>query len=270
MDIERFTSRDGTRIAAYRSGAGTPLILVHGTGAANPVDWPGVVPALAEHFTVYAVDRRGRRESGDADTYAIEREYEDVAAVIDAMGKPANLLGHSFGGVPALEAALLTPNIRKLVLYEGVPIAGTAVNPEGLIERLQALLNAGDQEAMLTTFYGEGPGLSPREIEQLRSSPAWPARLAAAHTVPRELRALERYDFNPHRFKDLHTKTLLLVGGDSPQFAREAAEAVDAALPDSRIAVLPRQQHIAMYVAPQLFVGKVLEFLVDEDVVNDS
>jgi pimeloyl-ACP methyl ester carboxylesterase len=116
--MEKVTSPDGTRIAYYRSGAGAPLILVPGTGAANPVAWTAVLPALEAHFSVYAVDRRGHGESGDSPTYAIEREFEDIAAVVDSIGGPVNLLGHSFGGLCALEAALLTPNLRKLVLYE--------------------------------------------------------------------------------------------------------------------------------------------------------
>jgi pimeloyl-ACP methyl ester carboxylesterase len=112
--METITSRDGTRIAYARSGAGPPLILVHGTSAAA-TRWAPVVPALEEHFTVYAVDRRGRGESGDADDYAIEREFEDIAALIDATGGPANVLGHSFGGC-ALEAGLRTENLHRLIV----------------------------------------------------------------------------------------------------------------------------------------------------------
>jgi pimeloyl-ACP methyl ester carboxylesterase len=106
-----------------------------------------VLPALTQHFQVYAVDRRGRGASGDALVYAIEREIEDIVALVDSIGEPVNLLGHSYGGICALEAALYTQNIRKLVLYEPpVPIAGVAIYPEGLIEQLEALLAAGDRE----------------------------------------------------------------------------------------------------------------------------
>src|SRR5215813_2457638 len=99
--MEKILSKDGTPIAYQRSGAGAPLVLVHGTGGAS-VRWKPILPALEQHFTVYAVDRRGRGESGEAASYAIEREFEDVAAVVDSIGNEVNLLGHSFGAICAL------------------------------------------------------------------------------------------------------------------------------------------------------------------------
>ena len=99
------------------------------------------------------------------------------------------------------------------------------------------------------------------EFERLRAAPAWPVRLAAAHTLPRELRADERYKFGARRFEALDVPTLLLLGGDSPPFFRAAIETVDAALPASRIVILPGQQHIAIDTAPELFVREVVQFL---------
>ncbi len=92
--LETGTSKDGTRIGWARSGDGPPVVLVHG-GTADRTRWTPVLSALEERFTVYAVDRRGRGASGDAADYAIEREYEDVATVVDAIDEPVNLLGHS-------------------------------------------------------------------------------------------------------------------------------------------------------------------------------
>ena len=256
------TSSDGTSIAYYRSGTGSPLILVPGSGAANPVAWTAVLPVLEEHFSVYAVDRRGHGESGDGSTYAIEREFEDIAAVVDSVGEPAILLGHSFGALCALEAALLTLNIRKLILYEpAIPFPGVSIYPEGVIDRLQALLDTGNREEVLLTLYREVAMLPPGEIEQLRLSPAWPARLATAHTLPREARAEEKYKFDAQRFKDLHTPTLLLLGGNSPSFLKSATEAINNALPNSHIATMAGQEHIAMYTAPDLFLQNILTFL---------
>jgi pimeloyl-ACP methyl ester carboxylesterase len=103
--------------------------------------------------------------------------------------------------------------------------------------------------------------MTPGEFEQMKSSPAWPARLATANTLPRELRADDRYRFDAQRFKDLHTPTLLLGGGDSPDFIKEGTEVVATALPNSRIAVMPGQGHIAMYTVPDLFLQEVLTFL---------
>ncbi len=264
--MERIVSRDGTPIAYHRRGAGPPLVLVHGAGAANPIAWTVALPVLEERLTVYAIDRRGRGESGDGATYAIEREFEDVAAVVDAIGQPASVLGHSFGGICALEASLLTRNIEKLVLYEpGVPQPGIPGVPDGIIERLQSLLDAGDREATWTTFMLEIAGLSPDEVSQFKSSPLWPARLASTHTLVREIRALEDYAFDPERFNARHVPTLLLLGGESSDAEKAATEALDRILPDSRIALLPGQEHVAMYTAPRLFAREVLAFLLGPD-----
>ena len=103
--------------------------------------------------------------------------------------------------------------------------------------------------------------MPPHEFELFRSSPAWSARVAAAHTLPRELRAHEQYRFKAERFHGLKTPTLLLAGGDSPDFFKAAIATVNAALPNSRVVVLPGQQHIAMDTAPELFVREVLAFL---------
>jgi pimeloyl-ACP methyl ester carboxylesterase len=258
----KVTSPDGTRIAYYHSGLGPPLILVHGT-AGSAMRWRPILPALEEHFSVYAVDRRGRGESGDSITYTIEREFEDIAAVVDAIGEPANLLGHSYGGICALEAGLLTRNLRKLVLYEPlrIPLPGAPINPEGVIDRLQELLDVGDREGVLTTFLNEVLRMPPHELAQFRSSSAWPARVAAAHTLPRELWATERYKLDAQRFKDLHTPTLLLLGSDSPDPFKAGVEALSTALPNSRIAVMSGQQHVAMDTAPALFLHEMLTFL---------
>ena len=261
--MDKLLSKDGTPIAYHRSGPGMPLVLVHGTGGAY-ARWAPILPALEKQFTVYAVDRRGRGESGEARTYAIEREFEDVAAVVDSIGGEVNLLGHSFGGICALEAALLTPRLRKLVLYEPpLPVPCVTIYPEGVIDRLDALLDAGDRSAVLTTFMREVVRMPEYELDLFKSSPAFPARLAAAHTLPRELRAHEAYRFEPERFKNLRVPTLLLLGGDSPQFFRSAIEAVNAILPNSRIVELPGQQHIAMDTAPDIFIRELVTFLAE-------
>jgi pimeloyl-ACP methyl ester carboxylesterase len=258
--MEKVTSRDGTAIAFARSGSGPPLVLVHGTSASH-IRWAPVLPGLEPHFTVYAVDRRGRGESGDAESYTLEREFEDVAAVVDAVGEPAYLLGHSYGGICALQAALLR-KVRKLLLYEPpIPLAGVPIYPEGVIERLEALLDAGDREGVVSTFMREVVRMPPHEFERFSSSPAWPARVAAAHSLPRELRAHERYSFDPRRFQGLTTPTLLLLGGDSPPFFRAAIAALDEALPNSHVVILPGQQHIAIDTAPDRFVAEVVGFL---------
>lgn len=258
--IETISSRDGTRIAYSRNGQGSPLVLVHGT-TADHTRWAPILPALEEHFTVYAVDRRGRAASGDAEDYAVEREFDDVAALVDSLPEPANLLGHSYGAICSLEAALRTENLRKLVLYEPPIPSGIEIYPTEVVARIQSLVDAGDREGAVVTFFREVVHAPPHELEQLRSLPSWPARVAAAHTIPREMCGSDGYVFEPNRFSGLRTPTLLLLGGDSPPFLRAATEAVHSALPNSRIVTLPGQQHTAINTAPELFVREVLQFL---------
>jgi pimeloyl-ACP methyl ester carboxylesterase len=261
MTQERVTSSDGTPIASWRSGAGPPLVLVHGTSADHS-RWAPVLPAFEQRHTVLAVDRRGRGASGDAEDYAIEREFEDVAAVVDSLGEPVILLGHSHGGLCALEAALLSDNIRALVLYEPpFSAAGAAeINPPEIIERLEALLQAGDRDEVVATMAREVAGVPPGVVASARAQPVWQARVAAAHTIPRELRAVRAYRFDPQRFGGLAVPTLLLSGGESSPDQRTAVEAVDAALPDSRIVVLPGQGHVAIDTGTDLFTTEVLRF----------
>ena len=119
-------SKDGTAIGYLRLGEGPPLVMVHGSLAVAEA-WSAVANLLADSFTCYLMDRRGRGRSGDAPEYSIEREYQDIAAVLRAAGAKPHLIGHSYGAVCALGAALETP-IDKLILYE--PPAGVAFGPE--------------------------------------------------------------------------------------------------------------------------------------------
>jgi pimeloyl-ACP methyl ester carboxylesterase len=244
-ELVTVTSKDGTPIACWHTGQGPPLVLIHGTSA-DHTRWNPVLPAFEAHFTVYAVDRRGRGASGDSDKYAIEREFEDVAAVVDSIKEPVNLLGHSYGAICALEAALLTRNIRKLVLYEPPIPMGVEIFSPGIIDRLQALLDSGDREGVVKTFMLEVARVPLQQVELLRSLPAWETRIAAAHTIPREERADRDYRFVQERFRKLSTATLLLLGGDSPPFFKAAINILNSVLPVAQIVVMPGQQHAAM------------------------
>ena len=252
------TSPDGTTIAYERRGAGRGLVLVHG-GTADRSRWRTVAHLLEPHATVYAMDRRGRGGSGDAAQYAVGREYDDVAAVVRAAGDGADLLGHSFGGLCALEASLRAPGLRRLVLYE--PPVVDDILPPGLLARLERLLAEGEREEMLATFFREAVEMPEDELTMYRALPAWQARIAAAHTLARELRVVNRYRFDPRRFAAMTVPTLLLLGGDSPASMRASTWAVAEALPDSRVVVLEGQQHIAMDTAPGAFADAVVSFL---------
>lgn len=261
--METVISSDGTQIAYEQTGEGPPLLLVHGTAGAGS-RWKPIVPALSAHFTVLAMDRRGRGTSGDSDCYAFEREFEDVAAIIDSFDEPVHVLGHSLGGTCALEAALLSANIDKLILYEpDATPPGVEVHVGDLVERLDALLAAGNREAVLITFMREIVGMSEEELDLYQTSPTWPVRVAAAHTLPRELRAVETYRYYAERFREMRVPTMLLTGGDSPPIFSDGVKVLNKTLRNSHIVVMPGQQHIADVTAPELFVGEVLDFLCD-------
>ena len=260
--MQTVISKDGTEICFERSGNGPPLVLVHGT-TADRTRWKPLLPQLEARFTVLAVDRRGRGGSGDAPGYAIEREFEDIAAVVDAIGQPCFLLGHSYGAVCSLEASLRTRNVRKLVLYEPPIRTAGALYEQGTVERLQALLDAGDGDGVVSAFFREVVRAPNEELQILRALPNWRARVAAAHTIPRELRINDEYRFEPARFAAMRVPTLLLLGGNSPSTFRDAIGAARAALPDARVVVMPGQQHTAMNMAPELFLREVVGFLLE-------
>jgi pimeloyl-ACP methyl ester carboxylesterase len=263
-DMHVVSSKDGTRIAFRRAGRGPPLLLVHGATADHSTTWTRVLPILERKFTVLAMDRRGRGGSGDAPGYALAREAEDVAAVVDQVGEPVAVVGHSYGALCALEAALLTRNVHRLVLYEGVPLRGDTLYPPEAVARLHALLDAGDPEGMLRSMFAELLGEPPEVVALLRAQrEAWDARVRNARTLPRELEVERGYAFRPERFSGLATPILLLVGGDSPHRELENAHGVAKALHRAKVVVLAGQQHAAMHTAPEVFVREVVRFLED-------
>lgn len=260
--MQTVISGDGTPIAVWKGGHGSPILLVHGSVASHATTWRLVLPCLESSFSVYRMDRRGRGGSGDSPGYGLEREAEDVAGVVNWIGEPVHVLGHSFGALCALEAALLTPNIASLILYEGVPLRGAEGYAPGTIEGLEEQLGSGDVEGMLIRMLREVARLTEAEVEMLRSEPdAWKVRLGNSPTIPRELRVEREYVFEPRRFNDLQTKTLLLVGEESMPRELANAQGVAEALAEARIQMLPGQQHLAMYTAPDPFVRAVAEFI---------
>jgi pimeloyl-ACP methyl ester carboxylesterase len=258
--IERFESADGTILSCDVAGDGPPLVLVHGTGA-DHTRWAPVISALGADFTTYAMDRRGRGGSKDAREYSIELEFDDVAAVIEGVGGDVDVLGHSYGAVCSLEATLRTSRVRRLVLYEPPLPVGIEIYPPGLIERLDQLLAAGDREGVAVTFYREVVKMPEAELGIMRADPSWEARMAAAHTIPRELQIAAAYHPDFERFATVSVPTLLLSGGDSPSFLADPTRRLHDSISGSKLTVMPGQQHVAMNTAPDLFVEHVVGFL---------
>lgn len=259
-------SPDGTPIAYFASGTGRPLVLVHGTTSYHGT-WGLLRPFLEPRVTVHAMDRRGRGHSGDAPAYDLARERADVAAVVDAVaaatGGPVDLLGHSFGGQCAFGAALLTPHVRRLVLYEGWPPPDPAAfsPPDDVVARIDEALAAGDRDTALVTLYRDVVGVPEEQIAAFRAGAFWAERLAIAPTIPRELRAFARDRLDPTEAARISVPVLMLVGETSDESLLAGHEQVAAALPDARVVVLPGQGHMAHLLAPELLAAEVLRFL---------
>lgn len=255
------TSKDSTKIVCKVEGRGPPLVLVHGC-ASVAERWTEVQPILSEHFTLYAMDRRGRGASGDNDSYSIEREFEDVASVVASIEGPVDLLGHSFGGVCSMEAALQVDNLRRLIVYEpSTPTPGVVHYPAGFVNKLQEFLEKGQREEVLLSFMREVVKMPPAVVSLIQLQPSWFNRVSAAHTLPRECRDLEKYRPDPNRFEALKAPTLFLLGGESPPRFRTAVSLMAEMISDNRVEILPGQQHNAMDTAPGLFAETVINFL---------
>jgi pimeloyl-ACP methyl ester carboxylesterase len=247
----------GVELAARVSGEGPALVLVHGT-TGSKASWALVEPLLAKHFTVWAYDRRGRGDSKDGETYDLDLEVDDVLAVLEAAGPHPILLGHSFGGYCAMEAALQFADLRSLILYE--PAVHVA-RREDVFLRTRALLDDGELEAALELNLVAGAGVSPKEFAFYRSVPqVWDRFLDAAPTIAREAGGLLERSYDAARYSPLRAPTLLLVGEltDSPVYL--SAEDLRRAVPGAEVEVLRGQRHLAFGTDPAGFADAVIRF----------
>jgi pimeloyl-ACP methyl ester carboxylesterase len=260
--METILSKDGARITYEKVGYGKPVVLVHGTGTDHS-RWKSVIPFLENTYALYIMDRRGRGMSSDPQPYSIEREYEDVAVLVDSIPHPASLLGHSYGGLVATEAALRTKNLKRLILYEPAFMIGGYDFPPEIVADIEARLRSWDREGAVEVFLREIAMVSPDEIKQLRMLPTWKERLASAHTLLRELKEPGKYHWEPQRIRQIQVPTLLLLGEASPAYRKKVIDKLHAALPKSHITLLPGQKHIAMASAPEQFANEILTFLAE-------
>ena len=243
-----------------------PLLLVHGA-TADHTTWRAAGPRFATTRRTFAMDRRGRGGSSDGAAYAIEREFEDVAAVAEALAlatgtNAIDVAGHSYGGRCALGASLLSRAIRRVVVYEGAPVPpGMSYRPDGLVEAVRAALERGDDEGALTTFLAGIVGMSEAELDAYRANPVWPDRVAAAHTILREIEAEATDPASLQALGGATVPVLLILGSASRSPFRIGTDALAARLAHAEVAVIEGAAHAAHHTHVAQLVSAIEAFL---------
>jgi pimeloyl-ACP methyl ester carboxylesterase len=253
------TSADGTRIAFDRFGAGKPIIMSAGAFNDRSTTEP-LAQALAGEFTVVNYDRRGRGDSEDSAEYTVEREIEDIQALIAATGEDAALFGYSSGAVLALKAAASGLAIGRLALYEP-PFRTDETYPPlrgDLPQRLAGLVAAGRRGDAVELYQTEAVRIPEEVVAQLRHAPFRPGLEAIAHTLAYDATIVGDLSMPTELIASIETPTLVICGEES--FLRAAARAVADALPDGQLRSLPGQDHS---ISPAVTGPVLAEFLAN-------
>jgi pimeloyl-ACP methyl ester carboxylesterase len=256
------TSNDGTAIAYDRSGDGPPLVVVNGA-MSQKADVAELASQLVTTFTVFAYDRRGRGDSGDTHPYAVEREIEDLDAVIGAAGGSAFVFGHSSGAVLALRAAAAGLGIPKLVMYEPPFIVDDshAPVPDDYAQHLEDLIAAGKPGDAVAYFFTDSVGIPAEAVVHMREDPSWVGMQSVGHTLSYDGRIMAdtmRGDPAPlQQWASVTTPTLVLDGSETFPFMHPSADAIAAVLPNAERQTLEGQDHGAK---PEVLAPALVEF----------
>ncbi len=247
MSMQQVTSKDGTSIAYEQTGQGPALVIVGGV-LGDHQQQAGLAALLAPHFTVYNMDRRGHGASGFTNPYAVEREVEDLDAVITAAGGSAFVYGTSGPGVLCLEAAArgLSPKMKKLAVWEPpyiLPGSRPPV-PSDYKARLTQLLDEGSRGDMIELFFTEAVGIPAEFVAQMRQSPFWAAQEAYAPTLIPDATLMSDGTFAlpKDRLANVTAETLVMDGGTSPWLS-QSAQAVADTLPHAQRQTIAGQPH---------------------------
>jgi len=241
--METVISADGTTIGFDRTGNGPPVVLVCG-GSVDRMSNAGLAAALADRCTVLNYDRRGRGDSGDTTPYAVQREIEDIEAVIGAAGGSAHLYGSSSGAALALEAAASGVPVDRLALWEPPYIPEGVPRPPADTARIYTeLVDAGRRGDAVEFFMSKVVGLPDEFVAQARSAPFWPAQEALAHTLAYDATIMGDYRLPTERAAGVKVPTIVMAGAASFPWMSETARALAEALPVGEVRILEGQTH---------------------------
>jgi pimeloyl-ACP methyl ester carboxylesterase len=256
--VERLVTPTGVTVSFDRTGSGPLLVLVHGAFSDHETNWTFVKPALRQSYTVCAIARRGRGLTDATDGHGADDEVADVVAVIEALGAPVFLLGHSYGAHIALAAARQVPSrVMKLVSYE--PIWPSLLTPPAMM-RLEQLAADDAWDEFAFSFFHDVLLVPAEELEAQRRTDVWPPIISDARATLGDLRALSHIQFDPEAYSSLPVPVLLQVGTESPR-QLYVTDALAAVLPNVRIDELAGQAHEGMTTAPAQYVQSVMHFL---------
>lgn len=243
-------SADGTPIAYESTGDGPPVILIG--GAFNDrTTVTALAATLAPRLTAFVYDRRGRGDSGDnADAFEVEREIEDLAALIAAAGGRASLFGHSSGGVLALEATAQGLPVERLAVYEAPFVVGglRPLPAEGAGEQVRTLIAEERRDDAVRLFLTQQAAVPAEIVDGMQASPAWPFLVGLAHTLPYDVAVCGPALTPPtDRLAKIAVPTLVMAGGASPAWFPAGAQAVADAIPGATYLTVEGQDHSALH-----------------------
>jgi pimeloyl-ACP methyl ester carboxylesterase len=241
--METITSKDGTALTFDQLGSGPPVVLVCG-GSVDRMADAAIAQELALDFTVFNYDRRGRGDSGDTLPYAIEREVEDIEAVIDAAGGSANLWGSSSGAVLAMLATASGAPVTKLALWEPPFILDEKARPpKDQVEQYERMIAEDRRGDAAEYFMTKVVGMPPEFVADARTQPWWAGQEAIAHTLAYDARIMGDYSIPTETASSVKVPTLVLAGGADMPFMRQTAQALADVLPDGDVRFLDGQGH---------------------------
>lgn len=259
--MRKLISRTGVTVSYRKSGSGPLLVLIHGGFSDHHTNWEFVLPKLEDRFTVVAVARRGRGETDATEGHTLADEAEDAVTIIESLGEPAFLLGHSYGAQVALRAAAAIPaHVRAMILYE--PPSPNMFDM-GFLDELEHMAAQGRWDEFSWTFFEEGLRVPAEELNKVRANGLWDAIVADAKATLGDLRALTRSRFVPEDYRTMSVPTLLQIGTESPR-ELYATDALAAVLPNVRIEELKGQAHEGMTTAPDLYAESVIRFVMSK------